>query len=93
MRRAPRVDANQGTIVAGLRDYGASVESLAGQHRGCPDLLVGFRGRNYLLEVKDGSKPPSGQKLTEMQAVWHSIWEGQVAVVASLEEALEVLNT
>ena len=91
-RRAPRVDANQGEIIAALRDHGASVESLAGQHKGCPDLLVGWKGKNYLMEVKDGSRPPSGRKLTEMQVVWHSVWEGQVDVVASVDEALELLK-
>ena len=49
--------------------------------RGCPDLLVGYRGVNYLLEVKDGEKPKSAQKLTPDEDAWHFMWMGQVAVV------------
>jgi hypothetical protein len=29
--------------------------------RGVPDLLVGWRGTNLLLEVKDGNKPQSAR--------------------------------
>jgi hypothetical protein len=29
-----------------------------------------------LLEVKDGSKPPSAQKLTPQQEIWHRDWRG-----------------
>ena len=49
----PRTDGNQAEVVAALQAYGASVQSLAGVGKGCPDLLVGFRGVTYLLEVKD----------------------------------------
>jgi hypothetical protein len=55
--------------------------------QGKPDLLVGFRGRNVLLEVKDGAKPPSRRKLTDDEADWHRDWRGQVDVVESKEEA------
>ena len=52
MRRAAKIDANQTEIVKALRQVGASVQSLASTGKGCPDLLVGFRGVNWLLEVK-----------------------------------------
>jgi hypothetical protein len=59
--------------------------------RGVPDLLVGFRGQNFLLELKDGSKRPSERKLTDDQQEWHQQWRGQVAVVESVDEALRLI--
>ncbi len=54
MRRAANVDRNQPEIVAALRAAGATVEYLHAVGGGCPDLLVGYRGANYVLEVKEG---------------------------------------
>lgn len=59
MRICGRIDGNQAQIVRALRQVGATVLSLADMGDGCPDLLVGFRGFNILLEVKDGSASPS----------------------------------
>lgn len=92
MRRAAKVDANQPQIVAALRDVGASVQPLHAVGKGCPDLLVGFRGVNHLLEVKDGSLPPSARKLTEAQEEWHPSWRGNAVVVKSVDEALEAIG-
>jgi len=88
MRRAARVDANQAAIVEALRAAGYSVQSLAAVGEGVPDLLVGACGVNVLLEVKDGSKPPSERKLTPDQERWHTAWRGRVSVVKTPEEAL-----
>ena len=92
MRRAARVDANQPEIVAALRRCGCTVQSLAMVGKGCPDLLVGFRGQNVLLEVKDGAKPPSRRRLTPDETTWHASWRGQVVTVASIEDALNVIS-
>ena len=59
MRRAARIDRNQPEIVEALRKLGASVQPLHTVHDSVPDLLIGYQGRNFLLEVKDGTKPPS----------------------------------
>jgi len=92
MRRQARVDANQAEIVEALRKIGASVQPLHAVGQGCPDLLVGWRGIVSLLEVKDGSKPPSARKLTEDQVKWHAEWRGQVAVVENVEQAIEAIT-
>lgn len=86
-RRAARIDKNQPKIVKALRNYGATVTSLASVGDGVPDLLVGFRGDNYLLEVKNGEDA----KLTPAQVVWHRDWKGRVHVVRTVQEALDVL--
>lgn len=92
MRRAAKVDANQTEIVQALRQIGAVVQSLAAVGNGCPDLLVGYRNRLFLLEVKDGSKPPSAQKLTPDQVEWHRVWQGHVVVVNGVESAIAAIN-
>lgn len=92
MRRAAKVDDNQSDIVAALRAVGATVQPLHAVGQGCPDLLVGYRGVNWAIEVKDGNKPPSARKLTEAQIAWHRDWRGQVAVVQDVKSALEAIG-
>lgn len=86
MRNA-KVDSNHKEIVDALRKAGYSVVSLARIGGGCPDLLIGRAGKNYLLEVKDRLG-----KLNDTQKVWHTAWRGQVEVVHSAEEAFQVLT-
>lgn len=92
MRRAARIDDNQPQIVADLRACGVSVQPLHAVGGGVPDLLVGWRGRNVLIEIKDGSKPPSRRRLTPDQEEWHASWRGQVAVAENIEQALEIIG-
>jgi Holliday junction resolvase len=92
MRKAAKIDDNQKAIVNVLRQMGASVQSLATTGKGCPDLLVGYHGINYLMEVKDGDKVLSKQKLTIDQEHWHSLWRGSVHIVKSVDEALKILQ-
>lgn len=92
MRRAARIDDNHAAIVAALRACGASVQSLAAVGNGCPDLLVGFRGENHLLEVKDGKKSLSRRRMTEMQNGWHARWSGSARMVDSIDAALDAIG-
>ena len=92
MRRAARIDANQQEIVKALQSIGCSVAPLSTVGNGMPDLLVGARGVNYLLECKDGDKPPSERKLTPDQERWHAAWKGQTAVVYCVEDALRAVS-
>ena len=57
----------------------------------------GIRGRpevkfNYLLEVKDGNKPPSARKLTKNEQKFHDTWRGQIAIVENVAEALAAVG-
>ena len=90
MRRAARVDANQAAIVAALRQVGCYVQDLSGVGRGCPDLLVGYRGVWHVIEVKDGRKPPSARELTAAEFAWHEEASryAPVGLVESVEQAL-----
>ena len=93
-RYRAKVDANHTDVVTALRSVGAGVQSLAMVGDGCPDLLVAFRGVWYLLEVKDGSKPPSHRKLTPADQMWLFRFDelAPVFVVSSVDEALEVIG-
>lgn len=88
MRRAAKVDANQAEIVDALRRVGASVQPLHAVGAGVPDLLVGYRFANYLLECKRDEKA----KLTDRQVRWHEVWRGSVLTVTSPEDAIEQLG-
>ena len=92
MRRAARVDENQGLIVKALRACGATVRIIT-QGDGIPDLLVGCRGHTILMEVKDGNKPPSARQLTTAEQIFFDQWTGgKLFIVNSVEEALDVLK-
>lgn len=73
-----RLDANHRTIRDGLRQVGATVNE-----KGPLDLLVGFRGRNFLLEVKTARG-----RIRTTQKAFLSVWQGQACVVRTLNEAL-----
>jgi hypothetical protein len=85
MRHAARVDANQAAIVQALRDAGAYVWII-----GLPvDLLVGYKDRTLLIEVKTTSK----KRLTGLQATFFEKWTGgTLCRVDSPEAALRMIG-
>jgi len=91
MRRTGRIDANQPLIVKALRGAGASVRILSNVGDGCPDLLVGFRQQNWLMEIKDPTRKPSERQLTDDEKDFFQGWRGQVCMVETVEEALRVI--
>jgi len=92
MRRASKIDTNQPQIVDALRKMGCSVQLLHKQGQGCPDLLIGHKGRNLLAEVKDGALSPSRRTLTEDQIEWHEAWRGQVAIIENVDQAKRLID-
>lgn len=86
MRRAAKRDANELEIMDALRAVGATILQI--NETNAADLLVGFRDLNFVIEVKDGKYA----KLSEGQQEWHDSWQGQRAVVRSIEEALQVIG-
>lgn len=84
-RRAAKRDSNEPGIIEALRAAGASVEQLS--KKGIPDLLVGFDGTTFLMEVKSGKG-----KLTEDEATWIQEWRGTVHIVRTIQEALRVIR-
>lgn len=85
---ARKRDANEAEIVAALERVGATVAELDKP----VDLVVGYRGVNFLLEVKNGNQPPSWQRMTEDQQRFFDTWQGRAAVVRNVDEALEAIG-
>jgi hypothetical protein len=88
--RGRKTDANQSSIVSALRQVGASVVDLSAVGRGVPDLLVGFRGRTYLLEVKNKL---GRNRLTADQDVFLAWWHGVPPIIVYNEsDALTAID-
>lgn len=82
-----KCDANHSEIFAALRRAMCSVVDLAAVGGGCPDLLVGRGGVNYLLEIKHEKND-----LTDSQELWFSRWRGRAIVVRTVDEALAAVG-
>ena len=88
MRRyAAKVDSNQNEIVEILRNIGATVQTLHTVGFGCPDILVGFRGRNYLFEIKI-----PGARRNPAQIKWHNNWRGEVHTIKCAGDGLRIIG-
>jgi hypothetical protein len=90
MPHRKRRDANHAEIKQALLRAGVSVVDVA--DTGCGfDLIAarkaGDQKKTVALEVKDGSKPPSHRKLTPNEARVAATWQGEYAVVKSVDEA------
>lgn len=90
--RAARTDGNQTQIVNGLRAAGISVSITSAIGQGFPDLVCGYLGRNFLLEIKDPTKPKADRQLTPDQVTFRDNWKGQYSKVETLNEALQVIR-
>ena len=88
MSYAKRTDDNHKDVVTEFRKAmaEATVFDASGAGRGFPDLVIGWRGKNYLFEIKDPEKPPSARGLTDVQKEMHTNWQGQIHVVHSAAE-------
>lgn len=89
---ARRIDENQREIVKALRSIGVSVQILSDMGKGCPDILCGHCGINYLFEIKNGALSPSRQKLTPHEQTFFDNWRGQVCIITSITEAIGFFN-
>ncbi len=83
-----RADTNQPEIVATLRGMGCTVQHLHAVGQGVPDLLVGVRGVNLLVEVKYDRN-----RLNKLQIDWHDRWRGQAAIIRDSEQAAELVQS
>ncbi len=90
MRRAARQDGNQPALRSQFEGLGGSWHPLPAVTGGEPDALLGWRGMNKLVEVKDPDKPPSRRRLRDKQVAWHESWRGERPVV--VETLADVLR-
>jgi Holliday junction resolvase len=89
MRRAARTDDNQTEIVALFRKLGWAVLIVA-QLKKCCDLVVSKDGRTICIEVKDGKKIPSAQKLTPGEEEFRDRWQGEYKIVNCENDVIEI---
>lgn len=83
-----RRDSTHHEVVEALESVGASVFDCADMGGGFPDLVVGYRGRTYLMEVKG----PKG-KLSPSQVAFSAGWRGdKVLMVRTRAEALRAIG-
>ena len=88
-----KVDANQKELMTKLRLItGITVATTHTIGKGFPDIVIGYKGINYLVEIKDGTKPPSQRKLTKDEVSFHSNWTGQVQICNNFYEILKMLH-
>lgn len=90
--RICRVDANQASITKELRKRGCSVTPTHMVSNGFPDLVVGYKGLNFVFELKDGTQVASKKQLTEDEKKWHKEWQGTAHIIYSIDDALDVLG-
>jgi len=79
---ANRRDKNEKRIIETLEGVGATVVQLNEV-----DLLCGFRGQNWLLEVKSEKG-----KMRQSQIDFREMWQGQYAVVWNEDDALRAIG-
>lgn len=90
--RPKKVDSNQSTIVAQLRRIpGISVAHTHILGDGFPDIVVGYDGLNYLVEIKDGKKCKSKKKLTDDELKFHNKWKGSIITAESVDDILRAV--
>lgn len=94
MRRAPRFkDANHGALRTLWRSVGGSWLDITPIDGGEPDALIGWRGDDRLIELKNPDKSPSRQKLRQSQVEWHRSWKGRpVSVVLCFDDLRELFG-
>lgn len=106
MTYGKRRDANEPDIIAALVAVGAVVQQIDGAH-GEPDLLVGYRGGTFLIEVKNpdqagqagakkgGLRTKGRGSLTPKQVKWFTAWKDKgdrIHEVINVEEALDAIG-
>ena len=89
MMRNARVDRNQPEIVKVFRGLGWSVLIIS-QLKNCADIVVSKNGRTIIIEIKDGEKTPSKQKLTEGELKFKNEWQGEYMLVNCIDDVINL---
>ena len=92
MRRAARTDANHKEIIAAFRKLGCTVADTSRLGGGFPDLVVGHADQVLLVEVKDGTLPPSARKLTPDEEKFADEWGDSYVIVTDLDDVEGIVS-
>lgn len=94
MRTVAKVDKNQPEIVKALRKLGAAILPTH-QLKNAFDILVGFRGKLFMVEIKDGTLPPSKKRLTPGEQKCKQDFESvgvKYHIIYSIDDAIKMIN-
>ena len=85
-----RVDANQNQIIHTFIALGASVLNLSRVGEGCPDILIGYKGKHSILcEIKANEK----KLYTEPQIKFMQNWRGgAICRIDSVDAAIRLIK-
>ena len=89
--RACRIDRNQPEIVKYFRDHGFTV-LLIHTLKNCCDIIISKNNQTACIEIKDGLKPTSAQKLTPGEIKFKDEWQGLYYIVRSTDDADSVMK-
>ena len=78
------------SIIAAITNHGGTVLEVGKMKP--PMLLVGMRGKNTLLFLKDGTKPIQKRHLTDAEISFQAHWRGKVRIANSVAEALHLVG-
>ena len=88
-----RTDSNHKEIIDCCRKIPSiSVFSTHMVGKGFPDIVIGYKGLNYLVEIKDGKKSKSQKKLTDDEISFHELWKGQIIVAENINDIMRMLK-
>lgn len=92
-RYAAQTDRNHKDVIRWFLELGCTVVDLSKVGGGCPDLLVGVRGHERLVETKDPKRKPSERKLRPNQSEFFETWAGsKPAKVETHDDVIEVFR-
>ena len=93
LRRARQADANRTALRNGVLALGGSWLDLVPELGGEPDALIGWRGENRLVEIKNPLGTPEQRRPRPIQLEWHRAWRGHpVAVVETLADIVRAFE-
>lgn len=93
MPRRANPDQNRAALRQGWLRLGGSWLDIHPLEGGEPDALLGWRGMDRLVEIKNPLGPPSARRPREKQAAWHRAWRGRTpAVVETLAEIVALFR-
>ncbi len=86
MRRAARKDENQNALADYLIAHGALVDDVSANAGLGYDMVVAYRSRVRVVEVKNPTKVPSARRLTEGEQAAQRKWGKLYAVVETEQD-------
>ncbi len=90
--RYGHVDKNQAALVVVFEQLGCSVLNCVRVGSGFPDLIIGYRGHDYLVEVKNPTNAYGKRGLNGNQKRWSDTWPSPVFVVRTEDDVIKLVK-